>query len=94
MIQLEVFYLNCLRPEGHRVQASAMRGLMTIHYCLFVSISTISPLVPALRISESFKSSSDVLNVSLKQLISFLIAAFVLQPEWFPCLPPAVLLIY
>lgn len=66
MLQLEIFYLNALRPEGHRVQTSAMRGLMTIHHCLFVSISTTSPLVPVLHISDSFKSSPGALNVCLK----------------------------
>lgn len=69
MLQPGISYLNVLRPEGHRVQTSALRGVRTIHHCLFVSISAISPLVPVLPISDSFKSSSDVLNVCLKQLI-------------------------
>lgn len=70
MLQLEISYLNALRAEGHRVQTSALRGLRTIHHSLFVSISTTSPLVPVLHISDSFKSSSDTLNVCLKQLIA------------------------
>lgn len=69
MLRLVIFYLNAMIRAGHRVQSSAMRGLMTIRRCLFVSITTAPPLLPLLHISDSLKPSSNVLNVSLKQSI-------------------------
>lgn len=68
MLQLVIFYLNAVIPEGHRVQSSFIRGLMTVHRCLFIFVTITSLLVPVLHLSDSLKHSSNVLNVSLKQL--------------------------
>lgn len=69
MLLLVIFYLNVTIPEGHRVQSFTMRVLMSTHHSLFDSITTASPLVPVLHISDSLKLSSNVLNISPKKLV-------------------------